>query len=269
MLKRLIVGTGALTPVLVVLLAAVATSSPRAATGREPVPVLVELFTSEGCSSCPPADALLIELVRTQPIEGVQVVALGEHVDYWDRLGWVDPFSSAAFTRRQEAYAHAARTNRVYTPQVVVDGHLALVGSDRAAVFAAVRRAASSPKAAFRLDWMPPSVAGATRELTVSLPEASVAADVTVYIGVVEDGLVTTVTRGENQGRNLAHAAVTRELRQIGKTNGLGGFDDVVPVRLETGRDGRATRVVVFAQRDAGRVLAIGLLDVPSPGFSR
>jgi hypothetical protein len=180
-----------LIPVVVILMAAAAGASSAAIAGEDSVPVLVELFTSEGCSSCPPADTLLIELNERQPIPGVTVISLSEHVDYWNRLGWVDPFSREAFTERQEGYAHAARTNRIYTPQAVV-----------------------------------------------------------------EDGLVSQVTRGENEGRSLAHAAVTRRLERIGKTSSSGGFRGSVVV--DSVGDPAATRVVVFAQRGAGRVVAIG-----------
>jgi hypothetical protein len=137
-----------------------------------------------------------------------------------------------------------------------VDGHLTLVGSDRAALFAAIRRAAATPKPSFDLAWARTDEANAERRLSVSLADNPSASGADVYLAVVEDGLVSQVTRGENEGRSLAHAAVTRRLERIGKTSSSGGFRGSVVV--DSVGDPAATRVVVFAQRGAGRVVAIG-----------
>src|SRR5215468_5812047 len=114
-------------------------------------PVIVELFTSEGCSSCPPADAVLMQLQKTQPGPGAEVITLSEHVDYWNYIGWSDPFSSAAFSARQETYAQAFGTERIYTPQMIVDGQTEFVGSSLDKAREAIAKAARSPKADVRI----------------------------------------------------------------------------------------------------------------------
>src|SRR5437660_2167157 len=131
---------------LLLVALALAWSAP-ARTSTPPTPILVELFTSEGCSSCPPADALLRTLVETQPVAGAQVIGLGQHVDYWDRQGWRDRFSSAASTDRQQRYAHAFNIDSIYTPQMVVDGREELVGSDGTRAHRTIVNAAGSPHA--------------------------------------------------------------------------------------------------------------------------
>ncbi len=180
--------------------------------------VVAELFTSEGCSSCPPADDLLREWLASQPVPGVQIVGLGEHVDYWDRLGWRDPFSSAAFSARQSAYDAAVfRDNRVYTPQLVLDGRLEAIGSDTAAVRRAVVEAARQPKAIVDVAT---TAEGSDRlrvqvrvQVPAGVPRRGAAE---VVLALTEDGLATKVVRGENGGRTLRHAAVARSLTTIG-----------------------------------------------------
>ena len=114
-------------------------------------PVLLELFTSEGCSSCPPADRLLETFDRTQPVSGADLIVLSEHVDYWDRLGWTDPYSSPLFTERQQLYVRQLHLDGAYTPQLVIDGQSDVVGSDERGVRSGILRAEARPKTAISL----------------------------------------------------------------------------------------------------------------------
>src|ERR1700730_6368905 len=227
---------------------------------RTPSPVLVELFTSEGCSSCPPADELLTRLEQTQPVAGAEVIALSEHVDYWNHLGWTDPYSSAEFSKRQKDYASAFQTDEVYTPQMVVDGGVQFVGSNsnraREAVDVAARdskavvtvslasedRAAGSITLAVRVDGLPERWKGSAR----------------VLLAITESGLRSNVASGENAGRHLTHSAVVRRLSLLGDINsGEGRVFAAQPVeRIEKTWKRDSLRAVVFVQdRSSLRVL--------------
>ena len=226
-------------------------------------PVLVELFTSEGCISCPPADNVLSDLVTRQPIEGVYVVGLGEHVDYWDRLGWRDPFSSPLFTRRQSEYdAKVFRSNRIYTPQIVVDGHTEAIGSDTDAVRRAIQAAAQRPNVnvVVRLDSMTDAEARVWVHVEMALAVGR-RNDVDVFVAVTEDRLVTAVPRGENQGRTLNHHAVVRSLTTVGSIPGdQGTFQATVSVPLEPAWKSEDVRIVSFVQeRQSLRILGTGV----------
>src|SRR5215813_5505605 len=158
-------------------------------------PIVVELFTSEGCSSCPPADALLAELA-TRP----DVLALSFHVDYWDRLGWKDPFSSPAATERQQRYAGLLKLATVYTPQLIVDGKWQAVGSDRVEVERALATARHGPIE------VPLALTADHGLARIKLgPLGGPAAGAVLLIGFdLRHG--TAVARGENSGRTLANA---------------------------------------------------------------
>jgi hypothetical protein len=224
-------------------------------------PVVVELFTSEGCSSCPPADAVLSDLVASQPVGNALVIGLSEHVDYWDSLGWKDPFSNHKFTERQSAYAAASNEADIYTPQMVVDGSAAFVGSDRQTAVGQVSRAASHTKAALRAVWS----TGTPRALIVDVPEGSVPSSATVVLAVVEDHLTSSVTRGENKGHQLSHTAVTRQLTTLGTTARDGSFHTSAKIDTGTGWNVAALHAVVFVQLEHfGRILAAASLPFGS-----
>ena len=168
------------------------------AQAAQPVPVIVELFTSEGCSSCPPADALLSRYAKSSPVGGVEVIALGEHVDYWNHGGWTDPFSSTSYTSRQYGYASTFHLNSVYTPQMIVDGKAQFVGSDGAAVRAAIARAAQLPKASVSVS---ETVPGRFLVSVRHLPASAASDPAEVFLAATEDNLASSVGGGENSGR--------------------------------------------------------------------
>jgi hypothetical protein len=230
-------------PALLFLFIATCTAA-EAPAGR--VPVLLELFTSEGCSSCPPADSLLRKLDNAQPIPGAELVVLSEHVDYWNQLGWKDPFSSAQFSQRQRQYAQSLG-GEVYTPELVVDGAKGFVGSDEGDTRSAVREALHAPKAPIRI-----SVANGKISL-----HSDAAVEGTLYLALAHDAMQSQVTRGENSGRALAHVAVVYSLEKIGKLDKkTPGFDREVAFSPKVGE---TTRIVAFVeQHEVGRVVALG-----------
>jgi hypothetical protein len=182
-----------------------------------PAPVIVELFTSEGCSSCPPADSLLRSFVRNQPVPGALIIPLGEHVDYWDRLGWRDPFSSPRFTARQRDYAEAFEAPNIYTPQMVVDGRVGLVGSRAVEAQVAIRAARDAPRVPVRLEVAshPNSrVVEVAAEIGPDRPAVAAEA-LGVWLAITESGLVTDVRAGENMFRRLRHTGVVRHFERI------------------------------------------------------
>lgn len=221
-------------------------AAPVSVSGR--TPVIVELFTSEGCSSCPPADALLSQFTKTQPIAGADVIALGEHVDYWDHGGWADRFSSRRFTTRQNDYASVFRKNTVYTPQMIVDGQAQFVGSDEDAARMAIARAAHQPKAHVSLVRM-----GDTLSVRVDhLPSSSKNDPAEVVLAITESGLSSSVGGGENAGRRLGHCAVVRQFTPLGAVLG-GAFSASLTVKPASGWRRENLSAVVFVQERASR----------------
>ncbi|MGB8579642.1 MAG: DUF1223 domain-containing protein [Candidatus Sulfotelmatobacter sp.] len=184
-------------------------------------PVVVELFTSEGCSSCPPADLLLQKLVQQQPIADAEIIALEEHVDYWNHDGWVDPYSSSEWTERQQSYA-AVFKNDPYTPEAVVNGRSQFVGNNRGEVEAEIKKAAGNLKTEVRITAASPDANGGQRfHVSVEKLAGSSGGDVAeIWLAVTEDGLHSSVVRGENAGRVLQHIATLRTLRKIGIAQG-------------------------------------------------
>jgi hypothetical protein len=219
-------------------------------------PVLVELFTSEGCSSCPPADTLLAELDRDQPVPGAEVVILSEHVDYWNGLGWRDPFSAPEFTERQRTYERRLGRDGVYTPQMVVDGRMQGVGSEARGAMSMIASAAAAPKADVRLAMEE----GRLRIDVGALPQGG---EAELHLAITEDGLQSSVARGENRGRTLWHRGVVRQLSRVA-TVSAGGVSVAAPLRLDPRWKRGKLRAVAFVQRkDGGEVLGVAAMWFP------
>ena len=229
--------TGLLTSLICLLLGA----APLCAGERATV---VELFTSEGCSSCPPADALLAELA-SRP----EVLALSFHVDYWDRLGWKDPFSSVDATRRQHGYADLLGLATVYTPQIVVDGQWQAVGSDRAEVEQALATARRSREE------VPVTLAVDQGQAHITLGPGGDGVATTLLLIGFDRRHVTAVARGENSGRTLSHVDVVRSIDEVAQFDGrVRTFE--VPIRAP------CDRVAAILQARDGRILGVAVRDV-------
>lgn len=226
--------------------------------GAARIPVLVELFTSEGCSSCPSADRLLADLATKQPIDGVEIIALEEHVDYWDHIGWKDPFSTAAFSQRQYDYGAHFQLQSVYTPQAVVDGQCEFVGSDKGSATSAISEATLAQKT--RVGVKVTSEDAAQLHLNVSVDKLPGRDDIgQVLLAVAEDDLKVHVQRGENSGRNLVHHGVVRRLTSLGKIQSNKAFTTQVTVPLERPWQRANLRIVVFTQSEnSRRILGVG-----------
>jgi hypothetical protein len=225
--------------------------------------VLVELFTSEGCSSCPPADALLGRLGRTQPVRGADIIVLEEHVDYWDRLGWKDPFSSEAATARQNEYGEAFGGGQVYTPQMVVDGHSEFVGSSENDALRAIRTSSQTSKPKVQLSW------GKEDMLAIHINAQNNAArdkEAEVFLVLSENRLHSDVKRGENAGRALAHDGVTRQFLPLEKIKSADSeFLTTITVHPAREWNRENLRAIVFEQERSSRhILAAASIPFPA-----
>lgn len=247
----------------VLLLAALAAGLPgtaicalaaQPATPAHRQPVLVELFTSEGCSDCPPADTLLAELDAKQFVPDAEAIVLSEHVTYWNRQGWVDPFSSEEFTFRQQEYETRFGLDSSYTPQMVVDGAAQFVGSNEAALESAVTRAAETSKQELAIEnahWE-----GGAVQFSVKSPADSGASLMAV---LAANATQSEVARGENAGRTLHHVAVARAIKDFGSR-----ATDGRPLKLSGGslahgkEASEPVRLVVFlTDHKTGHVVAV------------
>jgi len=195
-------------------------------------PVIVELFTAEGCSSCPPADQLLEKLERAQPVPEADIIVLGEHVDYWNELGWPDRFSSHLYTERQHDYAYAFALEDIYTPQMVVNGQAQFNGADAQRAIGEIRRAASAPHCLVSL------LRKGSSDLALAVGGFPAGIkNVEILLAITEGSLASDVRKGENAGRRLTHTGVVRSLVSVARLDARKSpdFKSDLPLRLAEG----------------------------------
>lgn len=255
---------------LALLVPAIAAAHAQTTATPSRTPVLVELFTAEGCSSCPPADNILAKLESLQPVDGAQIIILGEHVDYWDKDGWHDRFSSHDYTDRQTLYASRLHlSNGIYTPQMIVDGNAQFVGNDGAQAVRTITTAAQTPKVPLTLSAV--TVNGRKVSASVSAPAFPFKGD--LYAALVDPTDSTDVKRGENSGHHLEHAGVVRTLQRVGSLKDLANGPRAFNLTAPSDAAPASMRLVVFAQRsDQGPVVGVASTPVtpaaatPAPG---
>jgi len=237
-------------------------TKPAAAAGTPAgAPVLIELFTSEGCSSCPPADVVLQKLDQFQPIPGAQLIVLSEHVTYWDHDGWKDPNSSQAFTDRQSSYETALGVKEPYTPQFIIDGTQVGQIDKLQELEQELNKAKDETKLPVRIGevTVDPSNSGVLR--------AHVEADANpdkhnadVFVAIALDHVESQVLRGENGGKHLIHVAVVQELTKVGKLSKGKSFAQDVQLKLKPGEDPKNLRLVAFVQESGpGKLLGAAM----------
>jgi hypothetical protein len=241
-----------------------------AAAPQPATPILIELFTSEGCSSCPPADAWLKKIDVSQPIPGALAIVLSEHVDYWNHDGWKDPYSSSFFTDRQSAYVHALGGSSPYTPEMIVDGATELHLEDQRQVAQAFQTAAKAPQLSVSISAL--TVEGdspSTLRAHIDADGSTARHSADVYAVIALDHAESQVLRGENGGRRLSHAAVALDLVHIGRLEKGRTFSEDFKTKLKPGVDPKNLRLVVFVQEPGpGSIVGAALREVSSSSKS-
>lgn len=188
--------------------------------GSKPTPTVVELFTSEGCSSCPPADQLL---TNAQSNFGKDIIVLSYHVDYWDRLGWKDPFSKAIFSERQRVYSQKLHTESVYTPQAIVNGQVQFVGSDKKLLWNAISNYKSIDDKVVQLTIDKSNYSSINFEYNFEGLKKNEA----IIIELILANATIAVKKGENSGNTLSHTNIVQNILSKTTTKGRDSF--VVP----------------------------------------
>ena len=228
---------------------------------QRPGPVVVELFTSQGCSSCPPADALLRHIDSVAAERGLPVYALSYHVDYWNRLGWNDPYSRSLFSRRQQVYAKAAGSRRVYTPQMIVNGTTEFVGSDRKKAHAAINESlkmSSKHRVTVSCKYDP-----SKRSVTIDYSVDGDPLPQRINFAVVDSPSANEVTSGENSGRTLSHVNVVRDFKvvELRSESATGNVELELPQKVHVSE----STVIAFIQDPTSRSI-LGATSIPAAG---
>lgn len=238
---------------------------PAGLTGRAAEPArgfaVVELFTSEGCSSCPPADKVFADLAR-RGREGEPIYCVGFHVDYWDKLGWKDEFADNAFTQRQLGYMHKLKVDDVYTPQTIVNGTRQFVGSRKAEVDTAVDEALQSP-AVLRLTLIP-ELAFDSKSLTLKYATRADTKPLFLNLAVTQSAAENDVKAGENKDRKLQHAAVVRKFQVVAEPKDVaqGTWKVAIPQDLDPTE---ATCIGYLQSRSTFRIVAATAVPLKKP----
>jgi hypothetical protein len=223
--------------------------------------VVAELFTSEGCSSCPPADALLAQM-DGKIYAGALLIVLSEHVDYWNHDGWHDPFSSEQWTQRQNDYNQRFHLDSVYTPQMVIDGAQQVNGSSGPQIAHALEAAAAQP-GKLQIIIADASWDSDVLHANVSVSDLSpqTAKGITLYVVLADDEDTSNVAKGENSGRTLKHVAVVRILQKISSLHGP--YSGPIEIKLPHGVTRSKMRLIVFAQKGQnGQIFGAALREV-------
>ncbi len=218
--------------------------------------LLVELFTSEGCSSCPPADDLLRRINGKRTDDGKLIIGVSEHVTYWDHGGWKDPFDSDAITDRQTQYSEKFHLDSPYTPQMIVNGKTQLIGSDGKALLQAIQDAQPQP---VTVKIVSSTIEGKAIAMVVSVAGELPKHGADLFAVVAQDETTTNVTAGENKGRTLENSAVARTFEKVGKVKNAGETTVRIPLPgdLKTTTESRRHLIVWAQEPDLGPVLGV------------
>ena len=221
-------------------------------------PILVELFTSEGCSSCPPVDQFVQKLDASQPVPGAQLIVLSEHVDYFNSEGWKDPYSSSLFTERQKSYDTSMGVTNPYTPQIIINGSITLPLSDQQKMIDVFKTEEAKPILPIQISAVTFETTAVHAHITVNNTDSKEKGD--VYVVAALNSAESQVTSGENNNRHLTHVAVVQELVKAGKLQKGKAFDKDVLIKLKAGTNPANIRIIVFIQKsDGGKVLGSAL----------